>query len=61
MNLFHERGTEHPTSPWNRINWHAVTEMVRRMQTRIVKALEPTGAGTGQVIDLASAGLSRMR
>ena len=46
MNLLHEGGTEPPTSPWNRINWHAVTEMVRRMQTRIVKALE--GGQLGQ-------------
>ncbi|MCP4396021.1 MAG: hypothetical protein GY801_01745 [bacterium] len=37
MNLFHERGTEHPTSPWNRINWHAVTEMVRRIRYNACK------------------------
>ncbi len=45
MNLFHEGGTEPPASPWNAINWHAVTEMVRRMQTRIVKALERGNLG----------------
>jgi RNA-directed DNA polymerase len=45
MNLFHERGTEPPTSPWNRTNWHAVTERGRRIQTRIVKALEQGNLG----------------
>ena len=40
MTLFRKGDTERPTSPWNRINWHAVTETVRRMQTRRVKALE---------------------
>ena len=40
MTLFRKGETEGPTSPWNRINRNAVTETVRRMQTRIVKALE---------------------
>ncbi len=40
MNLFHERGTEPPTSPWQQIDWKTATETVRRIQTRIVKALE---------------------
>lgn len=45
MNLFRERGTEHPTSPWNRIDWNAVTETVRQIQTRLVKALEQGNLG----------------